>query len=161
MVMLKMLLLSCSLLSAIPVPAQTPGIIRLKDLQEIISEKTHPVHIINFWATWCGPCVKELPYFEKINAENRPGVRVTLVSLDLDLDPDPGKVYRFVDIKNIQSEVLLLNEPDPDSWIDKIDREWSGALPATLLINHHTGKRKFVGKALQEGELEKHLEDLK
>jgi hypothetical protein len=104
--------------------------------------------------------VKELPLFEKITAEKRPGVRITLVSLDLDLDPNPDKVYKFISRKNIQSQVVLLDEADPNSWINKIEKEWSGALPATILINHKTGKRKFIGKALEEGDLEKFLEGL-
>lgn len=141
--------------------AQDARIIRLSDLQKVMEEKSQEIQVINFWATWCGPCVKELPYFEQLNAEARPGVSVTLVSLDLDLDPNPDKVYGFISRKNIQSEVLLLDERDPNSWINKIDREWSGALPATLLINHRTGARKFIGRALRAGELEKYLEEIR
>jgi hypothetical protein len=87
-------------------------------------------------------------------------VTVTLVSLDLDLDPNPEKVYKFISRKNIQSQVLLLDEPDPNSWINRIEKAWSGALPATLVINHKTGKRKFVGKELKEGDLERLLEEI-
>lgn len=134
--------------------------VRLADLQKLMNEKSEKVQVINFWATWCGPCVKELPFFEKLNAEARPDVKVTLVSLDLDLDPNPAKVYRFIAKKNIQSQVLLLDEPDANSWIGKIDKEWSGALPATLLINQKTGKRKFIGRSLEEGELETYLREI-
>lgn len=140
---------------------QSAKIIKLADLQQMMSEKSqHKILIINFWATWCAPCVKELPLFEKITGEARPGIKVTLVSLDLDLDPDPQKVYKFISRKNIKSTVVLLDETDPDSWIGKIEKQWSGALPATILINHETGKRKFIGKALREGELERYLEEL-
>jgi thiol-disulfide isomerase/thioredoxin len=139
---------------------QRAGMIKVEDLQNLMMDETHSVHIINFWATWCAPCVRELPLFERITAQKRPGVKVTLVSLDLDLDPNPEKVYKFISRKKIQSEVVLLNETDPNSWIDKIEKQWSGALPATILINHKTGKRKFIGKALEEGELEKFLEGL-
>ncbi|MGC1241103.1 MAG: TlpA disulfide reductase family protein [Chryseosolibacter sp.] len=117
------------------------------------------IHVINFWATWCGPCVEELPLFEKLATE-RADVDVTLVSLDLDLDPNPEKVYRFISRKKIQSRVVLLDEPDPNLWISKIDDQWSGALPATIIINHRTGKRKFIGAALKEGELEKYIDAL-
>ena len=140
--------------------AQQAKTVRLADLQKLMNEKSEKIQVINFWATWCGPCVKELPFFEKLNAESRPEVKVTLVSLDLDLDPNPAKVYRFISKKNIQSQVLLLDEPDANSWISKIDKEWSGALPATILINHKTGKRRFIGKALEEGELETYLREI-
>lgn len=80
--------------------------------------------------------------------------------MDLDINPDAEKVYKFIARKNIKSEVLLLDAPDPNSWINKIEKEWSGSLPATLIINHKTGQRKFVGKALQEGELETLISEL-
>ena len=140
--------------------AQQPAIIKLADLQKLMADESTRIHIINFWATWCGPCVKEIPFFENITAQGRPDVKVTLVSLDLDLDPNPEKVYKFVSRKKLKSDVVLLDEADPNSWINKIDNAWSGALPATVLINHETGEKKFIGKALLEGELEKHLDEL-
>ncbi len=139
---------------------QSAEIIKLADLQKLMEQKGQKILIINFWATWCAPCVKELSFFEKITAEARPDVQVTLVSLDLDLDPNPEKVYKFISRKNLQSKVVLLDETDPNSWISKIEKKWSGALPATILINHETGKRKFIEKALREGDLEQYLEEL-
>ena len=140
--------------------SQNAEIVTASQLQDRIAKGSADIQIINFWATWCGPCVKELPFFEKITAEGRPNVKVLLVSLDLDLDPDREKVYKFIARKNIQSEVLLLNEPDPNSWINKIEPEWSGALPATVIINYTTGKRKFIGRALREGELDQYIDDI-
>lgn len=112
--------------------------------------------VVNFWATWCAPCIQELPLLEELNtsAEN---VDVLLVSMDLDLDPDPQKVYRFVTRRKLQSQVLLLNEKDPNSWIDRVEPSWSGALPATLVINPQTGKRIFVEGQLKEGKLQEML----
>ena len=139
---------------------QDVDIIKLPQLQNLINGSAGKIHVINFWATWCGPCLKELPYFEKINSEGRPDVEVTLVSLDLDLDPDPQKVRRFVKLKKLQSRVVMLDETNPDSWIDKIEQEWSGALPATIIINQKTGKRIFIGRAVRHGELEQHLNEI-
>jgi thiol-disulfide isomerase/thioredoxin len=135
--------------------AQRAEIIKLDKLKQIIERKSDNVVVINFWATWCAPCIKELPFFEKISAEKRPDVQIYLVSMDLDLDPNPEKVYRFIDRKKLLSTVLLLSEKDPNGWIDQIDPAWSGALPATLVINQKTGQLKFIGKELHEDELEK------
>lgn len=139
--------------------AQSPRTIDATGLGEIMAAKDESIHIINFWATWCGPCVKELPYFEALSAEQRQGVKVTLVSMDLDLDPDTAKVYKFVQRKGIRSQVLLLDEPDPNSYINSVDKNWSGALPATLILNHKTGKRILIQRSLKEGELERLLDD--
>jgi len=133
--------------------------IRLKDLQQVINTPSDKVQVINFWATWCAPCIKEIPLLEKLNQMNK-NIEVTLVSMDFDLDPNPEKVYRFMARKKIQSKVVILAERNPNDWIDKIDKSWSGALPATLIINTQNGKRRFVQKELQDGDLEKLIEEV-
>lgn len=135
--------------------SQNAQLVKLDKLLGMMNEPSETLLVINFWATWCAPCVKELPLFEKLNEENLPGVKVLLVSMDLDLDANPDKVYKFIARKKMRAEVFILDEPDPNSWINKIEKNWSGALPATLLISQRTGKRKFVEKELHEGDLEK------
>jgi len=139
--------------------AQQAETIKLVQLQELLQAKADHIKVINFWATWCAPCIKELPLFEKLG-QDRPDVKVTLVSMDLDLDPNPEKVYKFIARKKLQSQVLILDERDPNSWINQIDKNWSGALPATIIINGKTGQRKFVEKELHDGDLEKLIAEL-
>ena len=92
-------------------------------------------YVINFWATWCPPCRKELPAFEKLNKtyQNKP-VKVVLVSLDF---PNQVKssLIPYIEKNKLKSEVLLLNDPDANSWIDKVNKSWSGSIPATLVYN--------------------------
>jgi thiol-disulfide isomerase/thioredoxin len=152
---MRYFLIICFLTFAFGIQAQKQAeIIKLKQLQDLIEAKGEHVKVINFWATWCAPCVKEMPLFEKLG-QDRKDVQVTFVSLDLDLDPDPAKVHKFVTRKKIQSQVLILDEQNPNSWIELIDKDWSGALPATIIVNSKTGQRKFVERELHEGELEK------
>jgi thiol-disulfide isomerase/thioredoxin len=135
-------------------------IVSLNQLQELISTPADQIKIINFWATWCAPCVKELPLFEEIH-KSRNDVTVFLVSLDLDLDPDAKKVDAFINRKHITADVYILNESNSGSWIDKIDSSWTGALPATLILNTRNGKKTFIERTLKLGELELIVEDLK
>jgi len=139
--------------------AQKAAIIKFDGLQKILNTKTGQIQVINFWATWCAPCVKELPLLEKFNTENNLNAKITLINLDFADKID--KVNEFIARKNIHSNVLLLDEVDYNSWIDKVDKTWSGAIPATLVFNPMTGKRKFVEKELKEGELEKLVAELK
>jgi len=132
--------------------AQKAIVVKFDALQKILNTKSDQIQVINFWATWCAPCVKELPLLEKVNAQKNLNAKITLVNLDYADKLD--KVNEFVARKNIQSDVLLLDDIDYNSWIDKVDKSWSGAIPATLIINPRTGKRKFVEKALKEGDLE-------
>ena len=117
------------------------------------------VKVINFWATWCAPCIKEMPFLERLNKENK-DVKVLLVSLDFDLDHDQSKITSFVARKKLNSEVVILDEPDPSKWIDKIDKSWSGTLPATLVLNPVTGKRKLIQGELKNGDLQKIIAEI-
>lgn len=129
--------------------AQTK-VIKIASLEALMKKKDGPVQVINFWATWCAPCVKELPLFEQLQTTN---AKVTLINLDFVEKLD--KVDAFVAKKNLKNEVLLLDEIDYNSWIDKVDKRWEGSIPATLIYNPANGKRAFVQQELKEGELEK------
>lgn len=156
----KIFLFSALLILAHFCNGQKAELVKLEKLQSEISKSSEQILVFNFWATWCAPCVKELPLFEKLN-QNDKEVKVTLVSMDIDLDPNPEKVYKFIERKKIQSRVIILDAVDPNSWINKIDKNWSGALPATLIINTKTGERRFVNNALKEGDLEKLVAEVK
>ncbi len=80
--------------------------------------------------------------------------------MDMDLDPNPDKVRRFVARKKLTSEVIILDERNPNKWIDQVEKKWSGALPATLIINNQNGKRVFVERELHAGELEKLISEV-
>lgn len=140
--------------AASPAFAQKASIVKFDAVEEILHSKSDSIQVINFWATWCGPCVKELPLFEKLNADTGDAVKVTLINLDFADKLD--RVNSFLSRKNIKSDVLLLDEVDYNTWIDKVDNSWKGAIPATLVINPKTGARKFTEKELVDGkELEK------
>ena len=134
------------------------AIVKLPELQEMMNEG-QKVKVINFWSTWCAPCIKEMPFLERLNRDNK-DVKVLLVSLDFDLDHDQSKITTFVQRKKLNSEVVILDEPDPNTWIPKIDKGWSGALPATLIMNPTTGKRKLIQGELKNDDLEKSIAEV-
>lgn len=126
-------------------------VIKYPDLEKIIAEKSDKTKIINFWATWCGPCIKELPQFEDLNTKYNNNVEVFLVSFDF--VEQLAKAKNFASKKNLKSNLYLLDETDYNAFIDKVDPSWSGAIPATLMISQD--KRAFYEKEFKEGELEK------
>jgi thiol-disulfide isomerase/thioredoxin len=109
------------------------------------------VYIVNFWATWCAPCVKELPYFEEIGENYKDkNVEVILISLDFPKHYD-SKLKPFLKKHNLNSKVLVLNDTDMNTWIPKVHADWSGAIPATLIYNKD--KRQFYEQSFSYDEL--------
>lgn len=139
--------------------SQAASVIKFPELETIMASDKGDIRVINFWATWCGPCVKELPEFEKLKQKHPIGLEVFLVSLDFVEKVD--RVNSFITTQKLKSTVLLLDEIDYDSWINRVDESWSGAIPATLFINTKTGKRKLVAKELQLDDLEKIIAEIK
>lgn len=143
------LLLTTSLVQA--QETSTVEVIKYPDLEEIMDQGDEKVTVINFWATWCRPCVKELPHFEALQQAHSPDeLQVYLISFD-DVDNLESRVKPFIINRNITSRVKLLDETDYNAFIDKVDPSWSGAIPATLVIAGDN--RRFVEGELSEAQL--------
>ncbi len=139
--------------------AQSVEVINVENMESIIHEKTGKTRVINFWATWCKPCIEELPYFEAVNQDpDFDDIEIVLISLDFVEDLNT-KVRNYIEKKSITSTVKLLDNVDYNSWIDKVDPSWSGAIPATLVINNTLNKRIFFEKQFDESELESVLSE--
>ncbi|MFD2915722.1 TlpA disulfide reductase family protein [Psychroserpens luteus] len=121
----------------------------------LTSKDDSKTYVINFWATWCAPCVKELPYFEELNANySNQNVEVILVSLDFPKQIET-KLIPFLEKKDLKSEVVVLDDVDSNTWIPKVNKDWSGAIPATVIYNK--SKTKFYERSFNYQELEKEL----
>ena len=144
---LALLLLSNSILSA-----QDIEVIKFQELDRLINEDSKEIRVFNFWATWCKPCIAELPYFEEINAKHGGDIKVYLISLDFVEDLN-SKVISFVQRKKLQSIIKLLDETDYNSFIDKVSTDWSGAIPATLFVDSRNGRQKFYEGEFTRDEL--------
>jgi len=124
-------------------------------LAPLININDGKVHVVNFWATWCAPCIKELPYFEVINQKYKDNdVEVLLVSLDFPKNYDT-KLKPFIKAYDIKSKVVAFDDTDQNRWIPAINKNWSGALPATIIYN--SDKRQFYEKSFTQEELETEL----
>lgn len=105
-----------------------------------LKKQDDTVYVINFWATWCKPCIDELPDFERINLDykNKP-VKVILVSLDFPTKHEE-LLLPFIKENNLQSQVIHLTEVNANKWINRVSNEWSGAIPATVI---YRGESRF------------------
>lgn len=127
--------------------AQTIKLVDRNWISAMSQNNSDTTYIINFWATWCKPCVEEMPYFEQLSQTyQNQKVKVILVSCDFKKELD-SRVIPFVKNKKLTSQVVLISETDPNTWIERVDSKFTGAIPATLIIN---GKKDF--RYFKEGE---------
>jgi thiol-disulfide isomerase/thioredoxin len=132
---------------------------KIDELSNYISQSDHPL-IVNFWATFCGPCMREMPYLQSITAKYKEkNVELILVSLDL---PSyyPSKISSFAKEKNIASTIIWLDETNADYFCPKIDKKWSGGIPSTLFINNKKNYRRFFERQLTDLQVEQEIKGM-
>jgi thiol-disulfide isomerase/thioredoxin len=154
--------LCCALLLLIGgnVAAQKPSlgeqarVVKFDELAKMMSQENDTTYLFNFFATWCEPCVKEFPAFQRFSARYV-GKKTRLVFVSLDFKRDFSKrLLPFLKKNHVKNEVVLLDEPDYNSWIDRVDTTWDGNLPATLVMNngkhiHRMFARDFTYASLE------------
>ncbi|MCF8225939.1 MAG: TlpA family protein disulfide reductase [Bacteroidales bacterium] len=118
-------------------------------LVELLESKNKTTYVVNFWATWCAPCVSEIGYFESLhNVYGNKDVHVKLVNLDFPNQLE-SRVIPFIKENKITAEVLQMTDLDYNSWISEVDANWSGAIPATLIFKGNE-KIFFEGELTRE-----------
>jgi thiol-disulfide isomerase/thioredoxin len=128
--------------------AQTVPSLNYNELKPLLNQEGDKIYVVNFWATWCAPCIKELPYFEVL--DQREDVEVLLVSLDFPKHKE-SRLLPFIKKNKLQSKVVLLDDANENYWINDIHPNWSGAIPATIVYNRH--KRDFYERSFTQNEL--------
>ena len=124
-------------------------------LEQYLTRNDDKTYVVNFWATWCAPCIKELPHFEELNANYKTkDVEVILVSLDFPHQYD-SKLKPYIKEHDLKSKIVVLDDVDMNTWIPKVDKNWDGAIPITIIYNKD--KREFYDQTFTYDILEKEL----
>ncbi|WP_081148655.1 TlpA disulfide reductase family protein [Niastella vici] len=133
--------------------SQTIKKVKVTEVEDYIKNSDHPI-VLNCWATWCAPCVEEIPYFmETVKKYSDQKVELLLVSLDLPKSY-PTQIQALIKKKNFEATYFWLNETNADYFCPKIDPKWDGTLPSTLFVNTKTGYRKFFGRPMTDRQIE-------
>ena len=126
--------------------AQKIEVYKIDNLMNRIFNNSDTTYVVNFWATWCKPCVAELPEFEKLNLDySSKKVKVLLVSMDIKEELEK-RVKPFVEKTKYTCEIILLDEVNGNDFINKIYESWSGAIPATLITRKNKSLNEFIEK---------------
>lgn len=129
-------------------------------LAPIFAQKSDTTYVINFWATWCKPCVAELPYFLELHKKYQDQkYKFIFVSLDFPKQIQK-KLVPFLEKNPLPGDVIVLDDADSNRWIPEVDPEWSGAIPAIIV---YKGNQKiFAEKSFHDfPELSDWVETLK
>lgn len=147
---------SCSL----QVQSQKIEYIKVPELEKILKNIDNKLFVINFWASWCSPCVKELPIFEKVSKEYDPAiVEFIMVSLDFPSQLET-QLIPFLKKNKVSLKVAVMMDVDYNSWIDKVDVSWQGEIPATLIFNNMKKRKHFSPGEVDESGLRRMINDL-
>ena len=144
-------LIFCFVLFTNQIHSQSPVEIGSDEVVALTNMKHDTTYVVNFWATWCSPCVKEIGFFEELH-RNPPSPRVKVILISLDF---PNSIERrvnpFLKEKDISADVYLVTDLDYNSWIERVPPDWSGAIPATMI--YRGDRRMFLEKELSKEEL--------
>ena len=146
-----------ALVSTSKLAGQNIEYIKIPELTKILNNPDNKLFVINFWATWCPPCIKELPNFEKAAKDYDPA-KVKFILISLDFPSQIGKrLLPFLKKNKITLDVAVMTDVDYNSWIDLVDPLWQGNIPATLFLNNATQKRYFHMGTVDGPELKKYI----
>ena len=146
------------LLISFSIRAQEIKKVKITEVAKIIADSKKPL-IVNMWATWCKPCIEELPYFlEEVKKQNEKGDTVQIILVSMDFKEDyPATIQSFVAKRKYNVPVLWLDETNADYFCPKIDPKWSGACPSSLFINNKSGYRNFIEGQIKHDDLKKEI----
>jgi thiol-disulfide isomerase/thioredoxin len=156
--LIRLIIIGAFILSTVQVKAQSIPKWKIEDVVNYFSKKTDSVYVVNFWGTFCIPCVHEMPYLQSISGKYKTQkVKLLLVSLDL---PNyyPNQIASFAAKNNIYADIVWLDESNADHFCPQIDKKWQGDMPATIFVNPKTGYKAFFEEELTPEKFEAELQ---
>ncbi|MFT4660233.1 MAG: thiol-disulfide isomerase/thioredoxin [Patiriisocius sp.] len=143
-----------SILSCSDISAQEFKTVKIDAVENILSNQNDTLYVLNFWATWCQPCIEELPYFEVMHDKfKNDKVKIILISLDFSNVIDT-RLKPFLEKKELKSTIWLLDEKKANEYIPKVDDQWSGAIPFTVFSRGQDAVKDRKEGKLTQNELE-------
>lgn len=137
--------------------AQEVKVIKYEELFQMVNQPTDQLIAVNFWATWCGPCVEEMPHFVEVSEQYKENLNFKILFVSMDRVKQLEKVKQFINDYKINAEVVLLDDNKRmNEWIPAIDKSWSGNIPVTVFYQNGE-KVHFVGQDMSKNELEQNV----
>jgi thiol-disulfide isomerase/thioredoxin len=133
--------------------------VSFSQVDSLLNKDHEKLYVVNFWATWCKPCVAELPYFRK-SAEKYKDDPVEFLFISLDFGAQvESKLKPFLQKDPLPGTSWWLNEKKLHRFIDQVDPRWSGAIPITLFLKGGPGDKLFWEGELDQGKLDSLIDE--
>lgn len=155
--LILILITYCLLLTTIQ--AQDIKVVKIETLKKEYIKPNDTTYIINFFATWCGPCIQEMPVINKFYQSTK-DKKIQLIFVSLDGGIAPAKLTKFIKKQKMEAPVFILNESSDFSWLSYIDQRWQGGIPATMVVNSEKKVKAFFETPMENGQLEFYLKKL-
>jgi len=139
--------------------SQEIKVVKIEDLKKIYNNPNDTTYVVNFFASWCGPCIMEIPILNKFYDDNK-NTTTQLIYVSLDNAQYLKKLPKLVSKMKMQAPVYLLNESSDFSWLPYIDKRWQGSIPATMIVNSKRNVKAFFETPMEKGQLEFYLKKL-
>lgn len=141
------------------VASEPVTVVRSGEVEAMLRGARGRVVVVNLWATWCKPCVEEMPYLARFYREYRPK-DVAFFALSVDAPDDIAAVRRFHEEQDLPFPVHIVDERDPDALGKVIQTELSGAVPVTIFYDRSGAPRHVWEGAIDYAELTRQTDAL-
>ncbi len=132
------------LISNISVSQEIVSINNVNDIANIKNENKGKVFAINFWASWCKPCVNEFPALVKLN-KNYKDKNFNLIFISLDFKEEvETKLLPFLKSNDVDYISYYLDTNSPEEIMDYLDKKWDGGIPATFIFDKSGNLQNFI-----------------
>jgi thiol-disulfide isomerase/thioredoxin len=137
------------------------GTLKPADFGKFRDSAKGKVLVINFWATWCGPCVAEFPELVALDAKYRDkGMKLVGITADEAEDVQP-KVIPFIKKHQVKFDIIRQDTDDPEEMMSQIIKDWNGVIPATFVYDKNGNlaytRLGIIDRDLLVAEIEKAL----
>jgi thiol-disulfide isomerase/thioredoxin len=113
-------------------------------LDDLIMNRNGKVLLINVWATWCIPCREEFPDLVRL-AEKYQGRNLEVIGISADYpDEIASKITPFIESEKVNFPIYVQDFDKEENFINYLNRDWSGALPATFIYDKSGAQQKFL-----------------
>ena len=109
------------------------NLIDANGVRALMKNDSGKLRLVNIWATWCGPCVIEIPELVNINRMYR-GRAFEMITISADMPDKKADALKFLKNKQVSCNNFLFSSEDKTELVEAVDKDWQGGIPYTVIV---------------------------